>query len=63
MNISLILTLARLILSPFFLAPLIALQAPAYLTLSLYCLLAATDFFDGYFARKFKQVTPLGAIC
>lgn len=61
MNIALSLTSLRLILSPLLLAPLIAVQAPAYITLSLYCLLAATDFFDGYFARLLKQTSVFGA--
>ncbi len=61
MNISLIFTLLRLFLSPLLLAPLIALQAPVLLTFSLYVFLALTDFFDGFFARKFNQVSGLGA--
>lgn len=61
MNISLIFTCLRLILSPCLLAPLIALQAPVYLTFLCYCFLAATDFFDGFFARRYHQVSQLGA--
>lgn len=61
MNISLFLTLSRLLLSPLLLAPLIAFKAPVHLAIILYWLLASTDFFDGFFARYFKQVTPLGA--
>jgi CDP-diacylglycerol--glycerol-3-phosphate 3-phosphatidyltransferase len=61
LNISLIFTLSRLILSPLLLAPLIALQAPAFITFAVYVFLALTDFFDGFFARKFNQVSTLGA--
>ncbi len=61
MNISLIFTLTRLIFSPILLAPLIALQASVPITLSFYMFLAATDFFDGYYARKYHQVSELGA--
>jgi len=61
MNISSFFTLLRLVLAPCLLAPLIAFQAPAYLTFLCYVLLAATDFFDGFFARRYAQVTPFGA--
>ncbi|MBY0110344.1 MAG: CDP-alcohol phosphatidyltransferase family protein [Candidatus Babeliaceae bacterium] len=61
MNISGIFTLIRLIFSPVLLAPLIALQAPVYITFFLYIFLAATDFLDGYYARKYHQVSELGA--
>lgn len=61
MHISLVLTLSRLILSPLLLAPLIALRAPASVTLAVYIFIALTDFFDGYFARAYNQVSPLGA--
>ncbi len=61
MNIALILTFSRLILSPLLLAPLIAFKAPALLVSSIYFLLAATDFLDGFFARRYKQATVLGA--
>jgi CDP-diacylglycerol--glycerol-3-phosphate 3-phosphatidyltransferase len=43
------------------LAPLIALHAPVYITFFVYLFLALTDFFDGYYARKFNQVSILGA--
>lgn len=61
MNISLVLTCLRLFLSPLLLAPLITWHAPIFFIFSCYCLLAATDFLDGFFARRFKQTTPLGA--
>lgn len=61
LNISFIFTLLRLILSPLLLAPLIAHNAPVFITFALYAFLALTDFFDGYFARKYNQVSELGA--
>jgi cardiolipin synthase len=61
MNIALSLTCLRLILSPLLLAPLIAMQAPVSITFTCYIFLAATDFFDGFFARLFKQTSSFGA--
>lgn len=67
MNISLLLTLIRLILSPI-LVPYIYFQAtvsPSWGTSFFYALLitslSLTDFLDGYLARKNGQITALGA--
>lgn len=61
MHIPRILTLLRLFLSPLLLVPLIVLQAPAMVTLVVYVLLIATDFFDGYYARTLRQTSSEGA--
>jgi len=60
------LTLARLILSPLMLPLLLVYFLPynsliinIVLTI-LFILLSLTDFFDGYFARRFRQVTSIG---
>jgi CDP-diacylglycerol--glycerol-3-phosphate 3-phosphatidyltransferase len=67
MNISLLLTILRLLLSPL-LVPFIFFQAAATtswrhsLLYGLFlALLSLTDFLDGYLARRKKQVTTLGA--
>jgi len=59
-----ILTLSRLALLPviialFFMEGTWGAQA-VWLNLALYILCALTDFFDGWWARKYNQVTPLG---
>ena len=63
-----LLTLIRLILSPLMLPVLIVYLAP-YNNIRinvglavLFTLFSLTDFFDGYFARKYKQVTLLGKV-
>ena len=67
-NLPLSLTLIRLILSPFILPLLIVYLLPyehllikSFLAF-LFIVFNLTDFFDGYLARKFKQVTRLGAL-
>ena len=63
-NLPTILTLARILLLPvfiwlFFMERQWGAQT-AYLLLQLYVLAAVTDFLDGYIARKYNKVTPLG---
>lgn len=69
MNLANYFTVLRLIISPIFL--LVYLEpdffnlTPQYLPYALLTLLGISelsDFFDGYFARKFNQVTELGKI-
>lgn len=68
LNTPLQLTLIRLIVSPLILPVLLVVLLPfnyAVLNGILACLflvLSATDFFDGYLARKYDQTTRLGAI-
>lgn len=64
MNLPTFLTVSRIVLLPVIAALLFApnewsLWAP-WLCLGLYILCALTDFLDGYFARKFEQVTAFG---
>jgi CDP-diacylglycerol--glycerol-3-phosphate 3-phosphatidyltransferase len=54
------LTIARLVLS---IACFVFLMFDAYLTaLILFCIAAGTDWVDGYWARRYGQVTQLGRI-
>ncbi|OPX86699.1 MAG: CDP-diacylglycerol--glycerol-3-phosphate 3-phosphatidyltransferase [Pelotomaculum sp. PtaB.Bin104] len=61
MNLPNRLTLARILLIPFFLL-IASLKFPyaEYIAAAIFVLGAATDGLDGYFARKNKQVTLLG---
>jgi CDP-diacylglycerol--glycerol-3-phosphate 3-phosphatidyltransferase len=67
-NFPTVLTLIRLILSPLVLPLLLVYLLPVnflWLNISLaviFFLFSLTDFFDGYFARKFEQETLLGRI-
>ncbi len=68
LNTPLLLTLFRLLFSPFVLPILLVLFLPLNI-LWVNCLLAAifilfnlTDFLDGYLARRYKQETTLGRI-
>jgi CDP-diacylglycerol--glycerol-3-phosphate 3-phosphatidyltransferase len=67
-NLPNILTLSRLVLSPLFLPFLFVYLLPLNLVwlnfvLAIFFLLfSLTDFFDGYLARRFQQVTKLGKI-
>lgn len=58
-NLPTILTIIRIILIPFFI--IIAPQNPL-LGVSIFIIASATDFFDGYLARRSGQVTKLGII-
>jgi len=61
MNLPNILTLTRLLLTPF-IAVLIFINIPYnyYIALFLYALGCVTDLLDGYIARKYNQVSNLG---
>lgn len=67
-TISTWLTLARLIISPLFLPLLIVYFLPIqdifinFAMAIVFTLFVLTDFFDGYLARKYCQVTTLGKI-
>lgn len=56
------LTVLRLVLVPVGLLWLFFVPAPWQFTgaLAIFVIAAATDWFDGYFARKYKQTSPLG---
>lgn len=62
MNLPNILTLSRIILIPVF---VIAFYLPVswsyYACAGLFWIAAVTDWFDGYLARKWDQMTPFGA--
>ena len=64
LNLPNTLTLVRILLLPvfiwlFFMEPKWG-QQTAWLLLQFYFLAAVTDFLDGYLARKYNKVTPLG---
>lgn len=58
-NIPTILTFTRIILIPFFV--IITPQNPL-LGVGIFIIASATDFFDGYFARRSGQITKFGII-
>jgi len=62
MNLANKLTLFRIILVPFFVAVLLIPEIPYnYLWgLIIFVIASVTDFLDGYVARKFDMITPLG---
>ena len=60
MKISNILTISRIILSPFVL--FFILQKSWIISVVLLAVAFATDIFDGYLARKLKQETSLGKV-
>ena len=56
-----ILTVSRILLSPFFIFFMIQNEKFFYiLSFLLILLISLTDFFDGYYARKHNLVTDLG---
>lgn len=59
LNLPTILTFSRIILIPFFI--LITPQSPL-LGISIFLIASATDFLDGYLARKSGQITKFGII-
>jgi CDP-diacylglycerol--glycerol-3-phosphate 3-phosphatidyltransferase len=66
LNLPNILTLIRLIVSPIMLPVLLVYFLPLnftwfnYLLATLFALFSITDFFDGYFARRYEQVSSFG---
>ena len=62
MNLPNILTVSRIFLIPIFVGLYMAQQDWSIVLASvLFTLAAATDWLDGYLARKLEQTTPLGA--
>lgn len=62
MNLPNILTLARILLIPFFLIVYFLPRPGTYLVAAiLFGLAAFTDWLDGYLARRLNQTTPFGA--
>lgn len=59
LNLPTILTFSRIILIPFFI--FITPQSPL-LGISIFLIASATDFFDGYLARRSGQITKFGII-
>lgn len=59
LNIPTILTFSRIVLIPFFL--IITPQSPL-LGIGIFLLASATDFLDGYLARRLGQITKFGMI-
>jgi CDP-diacylglycerol---glycerol-3-phosphate 3-phosphatidyltransferase len=57
------LTLLRIFLVPFLVVVLLTkFSAREFVGLGIFLVAAITDFFDGYFARRFNQMTRLGAL-
>ena len=62
MNLPNLLTLARIVLVPFFVMAYIIPGPATYLiAAALFALAAFTDWLDGYLARRLNQTTPFGA--
>jgi len=60
-NLANILTVARLVLLPFIIMLFfMPWNWAAWACLTLYAIGAITDFFDGWVARKYNQITPFG---
>lgn len=62
-NWAILVTLSRIALVPVFVF-ILSLPIPnkEWLAAAVFCIAAATDCFDGYLARKHKQVTKLGIL-
>lgn len=62
MNLPNKITLFRVILLPFFLVFMLVPEIPAnnYIALGIFVVASASDFLDGYLARKYKLVTNFG---
>lgn len=61
LNLPTLLTLSRIVVLPLLIGLLYLPFAWAgWIGLTLYCLCAATDFLDGWIARKYNQITALG---
>ncbi|MBA4348853.1 MAG: CDP-diacylglycerol--glycerol-3-phosphate 3-phosphatidyltransferase [Thermodesulfovibrio sp.] len=58
-NLPTILTIGRIILIPFFI--IITPESPL-LGITIFLIASATDFLDGYFARRSKQITKFGIL-
>jgi len=57
------LTLFRIFLVPFLVAVLLTkFSGREYAGLAIFLVAAVTDFFDGYFARRYNKMTKLGAL-
>lgn len=57
------LTLFRIFLVPFLVVVLLTkVSGREYIGLAIFLLAAITDFFDGYFARRYKKITRLGTL-
>jgi len=57
------LTLFRIFLVPFLVVVLLTkFSGREYAGLAIFLLAAITDFFDGYFARRYNKITKLGAL-
>jgi len=62
MNLPTLLTLARMLLVPFFVLAYVIPRPGNYLiAAALFSLAAFTDWLDGYLARRLDQTTPFGA--
>ena len=61
MNVPNILSLARIILTPLFIILLFAdFKMAKVFALLVFAIAAITDAYDGYLARKYNQITPVG---
>ena len=62
MNLPNIITVARILLVPVFVIVYLSPGASTYIvTATLFALAAATDWLDGFLARRLNQTTPFGA--
>ena len=62
-NVPNALTLFRIFLVPFLVVVLLTkFSGSEYAGLTIFLVAAVTDFFDGYFARRYNKITKLGAL-